>query len=154
MKTFKIREIQLGILMAILTFILVCISNVDVIMHFEYVLITIVSCILLLAGLLNLFIILNIPHEGYLKILYRNDDYFFNVHRIIFFSIFFVIFTIIVSLLAQAYNNSRGENILLLSCFVASFYFIIISIWHSYRFVYQSSMQENMDFDGIEDIKG
>lgn len=152
MKIYKIREIQLGIFIAIATFLAIFLSNIDVTMGLTYGLSIVISCILLLSALLNLFIILNIPHQGYLKILYKYDDYFFNAHKILFFCIYFILFTIMVGLFAQACGNDRGQNILLISCIVSSIYYLIISIWYSYRFIYQSSVQENLDFDGVKEI--
>ena len=152
MKFYKIKEIQLGIFITIAVFFAILLSDISVKMTLTHGLSIIINCILLLASLLNLAIILNIPHKGYLTLLYKKDDYFFIAHKIIFFCIYFILFTIIVGLFAEACGDDRGQNILLISCMVSSIYYLIISLWYSYRFIYQSSIQENLDFDGIEEI--
>lgn len=152
MKTYKIKEVQLGIFITIAVFLAIFFSGMSVKMTLTHGLSIIITCILLLASLLNLAIILNIPHRGYLKLLYKKDDYFFTTHKIIFFSIYFILFTIIVGLFAEACGDDKGQNILLISCMVSSIYYLILSIWYSYRFIYQSSIQENLDFEGIEEI--
>lgn len=152
MKIYKIREIQLGIFITIAVFIAILCSDISVKMTLTHGLSITITCILLLAALLNLAIILNVPHKGYLRLLYKKDDYFFTTHKIIFFSIYFILFTIIVGLFAEACGDDRGQNILLISCMISSIYYLIVSIWYSYRFIYQSSVQENIDFNGIEEI--
>lgn len=152
MKIYKIREIQLGIFITIAVFVAILLSDVSVKMTLTHGLSITITCILLLAALLNLAIILNVPHKGYLRLLYKKDDYFFTTHKIIFFSIYFILFTIIVGLFAEACGDDRGQNILLISCMISSIYYLIVSIWYSYRFIYQSSVQENIDFNGVDEI--
>lgn len=152
MKFYKIKEIQMGIIIVILTFLALFFSDANMHMINTHRLIIIVSSILLIVSLLNLLVILRIPHTGHLKILYKKDDYFFNIYKQLFFCIYFIIFTIIVGLFAEAMGNDRGQNILLLSTFTASIYYVIVSIWCTYRFVYKSIIEDNLEFIGVEDI--
>lgn len=152
MKIYQIKELQLGILITIITFVCLFLSNADVNMTLTHGLIITVSAILLAVLIINLLIILKVPHIGELHILYKRDEYFFNIYKQLFFYIYFVLFTIVVGLLAEALGNDRSQNIFLISTFVTSIYYVIISIWCTYRFVYKASIKENLDFEGIEKI--
>lgn len=152
MKIYKIKEIQLGIIIATVTFLTIFGSNIDINMTLTHGLSIIITCLLLLAALFSLSILLKVPHTGRLKLLYKEDDYFFNTYKIMFFCVYFILFTVMVGLFAEASGNDRGQDILLISCMVASIYYLIISLWHSYRFVYQASIQENMDFKCVDKI--
>lgn len=152
MEFYKIKELQMGIIITIVTFVLLYFSKADVNMTFTHGLIVTVASILLGILMLNLLIILKIPHIGQLRILYKHDDYFFNVYKQLFFYIYYILFTIMVGLLAEVLGNDRAQNIFLVSTFVTSIYYVIISIWSTYRFVYKASIEENLQFEGIEEI--
>ena len=152
MEIYKIRELQLGIIITIVTFILLYFSKADVNMTFTHGLIVTVTSILLGISMINLLIILKIPHVGQLRILYKHDDFFFNVYKQLFFYIYYTLFTIMVGLLAEILGNNRAQNIFLVSTFVTSIYYVLISIWCTYRFVYKASIEENLQFEGIEEI--
>lgn len=152
MKIYKIKELQLGIIITIITFVLLYFSKADVNMTFTHGLIITITAILLGVLMLNLLTILKVPHVGQLHILYKHDDYFFNVYKQLFFYIYYTLFTIMVGLLAEVLGNDRAQNIFLISTFVTSIYYVIISIWCTYRFVYKASIEENLQFEGIEEI--
>lgn len=152
MKIYKIKELQLGIIITIITFILLYFSKADVNMTFTHGLIITITAILLGILMLNLLAILKVPHVGQLHILYKHDDYFFNVYKQLFFCIYYTLFTIMVGLLAEVLGNDRAQNIFLISTFVTSIYYVIISIWCTYRFVCKASIEENLQFEGIDEI--
>ena len=145
MQLYKIHEIQLGLVILVVCFVLLVNSNLNMNISLSHGLIITISSVFLCALLLNLIALLKIPHIGSLHILYEKDDYFFNTYKQLFFAIYFVLSTIIVGLIAEAIND-RGQNILLVSMLTSSIYYVLMSIICTYRFIYQASIAENINF--------
>lgn len=151
MKLYKMHEIQLGLVILVICFVLLLNSDLNMNISLSHGLIIIISAIFLCVLLLNLIALLKIPHVGHLHILYKTDDYFFNVYKQLFFAIYFVLSTIIIGLIAEAVND-RGQNILLISMLTSSIYYVLISLICTYRFIYQASIAENINFEKENDI--
>lgn len=133
---YKIKEVQLGVIIFLIVFFSLLLSNVPVNLSLTHGLIITISAIFLVIGLINLLIITRVPNVNNISILYKNNEYFFKIYKQLYFYIYFFILTIIVSLFAEMLGGTnRGQNILTVSTFATSIYGIILSISCSYRFI-------------------
>lgn len=138
---YKIKEVQLGVIIFLIVFFSLLLSNVPVNLSLTHGLIITISSIFLGIGLINLLIITRVPNVNNISILYKNNEYFFKIYKQLYFYIYFFILTIIVSLFAEMLGGTnRGQNILAVSTFATSIYCLILSISCSYRFI--TSMNE------------
>lgn len=138
---YKIKEVQLGVIIFLIIFFSLLLSNVPVNLSLTHGLIITISSIFLGIGLINLLIITRVPNVNNISILYKNNEYFFKIYKQLYFYIYFFILTIIVSLFAEMLGGTnRGQNILAVSTFATSIYCLILSISCSYRFI--TSMNE------------
>lgn len=138
---YKIKEVQLGVIIFLIVFFSLLLSNVPVNLSLTHGLIITISSIFLGIGLINLLIIIRVPNVNNISILYKNNEYFFKIYKQLYFYIYFFILTIIVSLFAEMLGGTnRGQNILAVSTFATSIYCLILSISCSYRFI--TSMNE------------
>lgn len=138
---YKIKEVQLGVIIFLIVFFSLLLSNVPVNLSLTHGLIITISSIFLGIGLINLLIITRVPNVNNISILYKNNEYFFKIYKQLYFYIYFFILTIIVSLFAEMLGGTnRGQNILAVSTFATSIYCLILSISCSYRFT--TSMNE------------
>lgn len=152
MEFYKIKEVQLGFIILGIVFFSLIFSNVQVNLSLTHGLLITITSIFLGIALINLLILTRVPHIGTLTILYKKDDYFFNVYKQLFFYIYFFLATILVGLFAEILGNHRGQDIFAISMFATSIYYLIISMSCTYRFIYNTNVQENIDFDGPEEI--
>lgn len=138
---YKIKEVQLGVIIFLIVFFSLLLSNIPVNLSLTHGLIITISSIFLGIGLINLLTITRVPNVNNISILYKNNEYFFKIYKQLYFYIYFFILTIIVSLFAEMLGGTnRGQNILAVSTFATSIYCLILSISCSYRFI--TSMNE------------
>lgn len=148
MHVLRMREIQIGLIIAIVTYLSLLFSSLDSGMHYSHRFIVILNFGLLVCELLNLLILVKIPHQGLLVLISKRDTWFLSFYKMIFFFIFFTLTAIIVSLLASAFalHFDRSQDIFSISMFVASIYYLIIAFWGTYNFITRSLVKENMEY--------
>ena len=117
MHILKIKEIQLGIIILIVTFISFFCSGIDLNMQYSHRFIVLLTSIFLLMLVLNLRLLVEIPHRGLLVLTHKQDTWFISTFKMIFFIIFFTVATIITGLIADSLKFDRSQDIFLLSMF-------------------------------------
>ena len=150
MHVLKMREVQIGLIITAVTYISVLCSSLDVNMHYSHRFIVVLNFGLLVCELLNLLILIKIPHQGRLVLISKDDTWFLSFYRMIFFCIFFTLTAIITSLLANALHFDRSQDIFSLSMFIASIYYLTVSFWGTYNFISRSLVKENMEYEEDE----
>lgn len=147
MNIIRIREIQLGLIILIVMFFSFLFSGIDLNMRYSHRFIIGLIFSILLLQLVNLAIIIQIPHRGLLVLTHKHDTWFLSTFKTIFFMIFFTVTAIFAGLVADALHMDRTQDILLLSMFVTDLYYLIVSLWVTYNFLTMSAMGENMDYE-------
>lgn len=150
MHVLKMREVQIGLIITAVTYISVLCSSLDVNMHYSHRFIVMLNFGLLVCELLNLLILIKIPHQGKLVLISKDDTWFLSFYKMIFFFIFFTLTAIIISLLANALHFDRSQDIFSLSMFIASIYYLAVSFWGTYNFISRSLVKENMEYEEDE----
>lgn len=150
MHVLKMREVQIGLIITAVTYISVLCSSLDVNMHYSHRFIVMLNFGLLVCELLNLLILIKIPHQGKLVLISKEDTWFLSFYRMIFFFIFFTLTAIIISLLANALHFDRSQDIFSLSMFITSIYYLTVSFWGTYNFISRSLVKENMEYEEDE----
>lgn len=150
MHVLKMREVQIGLIITAVTYISVLCSSLDVNMQYSHRFIVMLNFGLLVCELLNLLILIKIPHQGRLVLISKDDTWFLSFYKMIFFFIFFTLTAIITSLLANALHFDRSQDIFSLSMFIASIYYLAVSFWGTYNFISRSLVKENMEYEEDE----
>lgn len=145
-QVLKIREIQLGLIILFTFYILSLLSGLDLGMIYSHEMITYISLFFLVILLLNLKIIVDAPHRGQLVVRSKNDTWFINTYKMLFFILFFTICTLISALLSYALHVDRSQDIFTLGMLIANIYYIIVCFWTSYNFITMSTVGDNMEF--------
>lgn len=154
MNVFNIKEIQLGLIILILTYFSFFFSGVDLNMKFSHRFVIAMLFAILFILMFNLRILVQTPHRGLLVLTHKHDTWFVSTFKMIFFIIFFTVASILVGLIADAMHLDRSQDIFLLSMFVANIYYLIVSLWVSYNFINMSTIGDNMEYDeSINNIK-
>lgn len=144
---YKIKEVQLGLIIFLIVFFSVLLSNIPVNLSLTHGLIITISAIFLGVGLINLLIITRVPNVNNISILCKNNDYFFRIYKQLYFYIYFFILTITVGLFSEMLGGSnRGQNILEIATFATSIYYLMISISCSYRFITYMNEYEKKNY--------
>lgn len=139
---FKIREIQLGFIIFIVSFLSLLLSAADVNMNFTHALLITVSSLLLIVLVLQVNTLISVPQKNTLKVLIEHKRY----HRLfdmMFFFIYFCIITIIIGLTAEALGNERSYNIFLISMFMTNLYNLLISTMITFNIIKLSEKKYN-----------
>lgn len=139
---FKIREIQLGFIIFIVSFLSLLLSAADVNMNFTHALLITVSSLLLIVLVLQVNTLISVPQKNTLKVLIEHKRY----HRLfdmMFFFIYFCIITIIIGLIAEALGNERSYNIFLISMFMTNLYNLLISTMITFNIIKLSEKKYN-----------
>ena len=139
---FKIREIQLGLIIFFVSFFSLLLSEVDVNMTFTHDLLITVSSVLLIVLVLQVNTLISVPQKNTLKVLIEHKRY----HRLfdmMFFFIYFCIITIIIGLTAEALGNERSYNIFLISLFMTNLYNLLISTMITFNIIRLSEKKYN-----------
>lgn len=139
---FKIREIQLGLIIFLVSFFSLLLSEADVNMTFTHGLLITVSSVLLIVLVLQVNTLISVPRKNTLKILIEHKRY----HRLfdmMFFFIYFCIITIIIGLTAEAIGNERSYNIFLISMFTTNLYNLLISTMITFNIIKLSEKKYN-----------
>lgn len=142
----KFREIQLGLIILFSFYILSLISGLDLHMIYSHEMITYISLFFLMILLVNLRIIVAMPHRGTLQVNSKEDTWFISSYRMLFFIIFFTICTLISTLISYALHMDRSQDIFTLGMLIANIYYVIISFWTCYNFITMSVIGDNMEF--------
>lgn len=130
----KIREIQLGIIIFIVSFFTLLFSEADVNMTVTHGLLITISSVLLITLVLQVNTLLLTPKENRLKILLDSNKYR-RLYNVMFFFIYFTIITIIIGLISEALGNNRSYNILLISMFMTNLYNLLISTMITFNII-------------------
>ena len=139
---FKIREVQLGLIIFLVSFFSLLLSEADVNMTFTHGLLITVSSVLLIVLVLQGNTLISVPRKNTLKILIEQERY----HRLfdmMFFFIYFCIITIIIGLTAEAIGNERSYNIFLISMFTTNLYNLLISTMITFNIIKLSEKKYN-----------
>lgn len=131
---FKIREIQLGFIIFIVSFFSLLLSEVDVNMTFTHSLLITISSLLLIVLVLQVNTLVSVPQKNTLKVLIENRRYK-RLFDMMFFFIYFCIITIIIGLTAEALGNERSYNIFLISMFMTNLYNLLISTMITFNII-------------------
>lgn len=143
---FKLREIQLGLIILFSFYVFSLISGLDLHMMYSHEMTTYISLFLLIILLLTLRIIVAMPHRGALKIHSADDTWFISTFKMIIFIIFFTICTLISTLIAYALHVDRSQDIFTIGMLIANIYYLIITTWTCYNFITMSVIGDNMEF--------
>ena len=143
---FKIKEIQLGLIILLSFYIISFISNLDLYMVLTHTIILDATSFIIVILMLNLGVIIRIPRVGKLVLLGKNDDWFVNAYKTIYFILFFSVFTLISSLINYAVYVDRSQNVFTLGMFIANIYYLLIALWTSYNFVLMAAEEEKLNF--------
>ena len=143
---FKIKEIQLGLIILFSFYVFSLLSELDLGMTYSHEMITYISLLFIIILLINLRIILSTPHKGILKLNSKNDTWFISSYKIIYFIMFFTVCTLISTLIAYAIPMDRSQDIFTLGMLISNIYYIFLSFWVSYNFIMMSAIGENMEF--------
>lgn len=143
---FKFKEVQLGLIILFSFYVLSLLSGLDLHMIYSHEMITYISLFFLTILLLNLRIIVAMPHRGRLKVNSKEDTWFINAYKLLFFIIFFTICTLISTLIAYAIHMDRSQDIFTLGMLIANIYYLVIAFWTCYNFIYMSAIGENIEF--------
>lgn len=139
---FKIREIQLGFIIFLVSFFSLLLSEADVNMTFTHSLLITVASLLLIVLVLQVNTLVSVPQKNTLKVLIEHKRY----HRLfdmMFFFIYFCIITIIIGLTAEAIGNERSYNIFLISMFMTNLYNLLISTMITFNIIKLSEKKYN-----------
>lgn len=131
---FKIREIQLGFIIFIVSFLSLLLSEADVNMTFTHSLLITISSLLLIVLVLQVNTLISVPQKNTLKVLIENRRYK-RLFDMMFFFIYFCIITIIIGLTAEALGNERSYNIFLISMFMTNLYNLLISTMITFNII-------------------
>lgn len=143
---FKMREIQLGLIILSSFYILSLLSGLDLHMIYSHEMITYISLFFLLILLVNLRIIVSMPHRGVLKVHSRDDTWFISAYKMLFFIIFFTTCTLISTLIAYALHMDRSQDIFTLGMLISNIYYVIVAFWTCYNFITMSTIGDNLEF--------
>lgn len=130
----KIREIQLGIIIFIVSFLTLLFSEADVNITVTHGVLITVSSVLLITLVLQVNTLLLTPKENRLKILLDSNKYK-RLYNVMFFFIYFAIITIIIGLISEALGNDRSYNIFLISMFMTNLYNLLISTMITFNII-------------------
>lgn len=139
---FKIREIQLGFIIFIVSFLSLLLSAADVNMNFTHALLITVSSLLLIVLVLQVNTLISVPQKNTLKVLIEHKRYH-KLFDMMFFFIYFCIITIIIGLTAEALGNERSYNIFLISMFMTNLYNLLISTMITFNIIKLSEKKYN-----------
>ena len=143
---FKLREIQLGIIILIVLYFAFMVSGVDLFLKYEHPIIIETTLLMLVCLLINLRITVDAPHRGQLVITHKEDTWFINSYKMLFFILFFTVFTLFNALIAHTVPFNRSHDIFLLSLYVANIYYLVLSLWTCYNFIQMSTIGDNMEY--------
>ena len=143
---FRLREIQLGIIILIILYFSFMVCGVDLFLKYEHPIIIETTLLMLVCLLLNLRIIVDAPHRGQLVITHKEDTWFLNSYKMLFFILFFTVFTLFNALIAHTVPFNRSHDIFLLSLYVVDIYYLVVSLWTSYNFIQMSAIGDNMEY--------
>ena len=96
---FKLREIQLGIIILISLYFAFMVSGVDLFLKYEHPIIIETTLLMLICLLINLRITVDAPHRGQLVITHKEDTWFINSYKMLFFILFFTVFRLFNALI-------------------------------------------------------
>jgi len=130
----KIREIQLGVIIFIVSFLTLLFSEADVNMTVTHGLLITISSVLLVTLVLQVNTLLLTPKENRLKILLDSNKYK-RLYNVMFFFIYFAIITIIIGLISESLGNNRSYNIFLISMFMTNLYNLLISTMITFNII-------------------
>lgn len=152
MKVYKMKEVQLGIIILGIVFFSLLFSGLQVNLSLTYGLIIIITSIFLGLSLINLLIITRLLYLNDLEILHDDNDIFLNTYKQLFFYIYFFLLTIVVGLFAEILGNNKGEDIFLVSMFTTSIYYLIVSISCTYEFICNISRNAKINISTGKDF--
>lgn len=139
---FRIKEIQIGLVILVVTFISLLLSDSIINLDFVHGLIIIVSAILLIIFMLQVTTILVIPDQNKVQKMKKSHRYMTTI-RMIFFFIYFAIITLIVSLIGEAIGE-RSYNILIISMFMTNLYNLLISTMIIFNLIRLSEKKDDL----------
>ena len=143
---FKLREVQLGIIILIILYFAFMVSGVDLFLKYEHPIIIETTLLMLVCLLINLRITVNAPHRGQLVITHKEDTWFINSYKILFFILFFTVFPLFNALIAHTVRFNRSHDIFLLSLYIVDIYYLVVSLWICYNFIQMSAIGDNMEY--------
>lgn len=144
---FRIREIQLGLIILFSFYFFSLFSGLDLHMILTHQIVLGVTCCILIVLMLNLRIMTQAPHRGLLRLTHKQDTWFITAYQMMYFILFFTVCTIISSLINYSLYLDRSQNIFTLGMFIANIYYLIIALWSSCNFVIMSTKGDNMEFE-------
>lgn len=142
----KIREIQLGLIILVTLYFSTILSEIDLVMNYEYPIIIGTTLLILIALLINLRIVVGAPHRGQLVITHKEDTWFMVQYKILFFVIMFTVFTLFMALVVHSLPTDRAHDIFLLSLYVTNIYYLVVSLWLCYNFIQMSTYGDNLEY--------
>lgn len=141
-RMFRIKEIQIGLVILVVTFISLLLSDSIINLDFVHGLIIIVSAVLLIIFMLQVTTILVIPDQNRVQKMKKSHRYMMTI-RMIFFFIYFAIITLIVSLIGEAIGK-RSYNILIISMFMTNLYNLLISTMIIFNLIRLSEKKDDL----------
>lgn len=144
---FTFKEVQLGLIILFSFYFFSFFSGLDLGMIYSHEMITYISLFFLMILLIDLRIILAIPHRGALKINSKDDTWFISAYKLIFFIIFFTVCTLISTLIAYAMHMDRSQDIFTLGMLISNIYYLVVAFWVCYNFITMSAIGENIEFE-------
>lgn len=144
---FNFREIRLGLIILFCFYIFSYFSGLDLGMIYSHEMITYISLFFLMILMVNLRIMLALPHQGALKVNSKNDTWFISAYKMMYFCLFFTICTLISTLIAYAMHMDRSQDIFTLGMLISNIYYLVLAFWTSYNFITMSAIAENMRFE-------
>lgn len=141
-RMFRIKEIQIGLVILVVTFISLLLSDSIINLDFVHGLIIIVSAVLLIIFMLQVTTILVIPDQNRVQKMKKSHRYMMTI-RMIFFFIYFAIITLIVSLIGEAIGE-RSYNILIISMFMSNLYNLLISTMIIFNLIRLSEKKDDL----------
>lgn len=146
MHVWEIREIQLGLIILFVFYITSFFSGLDLHMVLTHMIVLVVTGFILIVLMLNLIVLSIIPHKGRLTLTHKEDKWFINAYKMIYFILFFSVCTLISSLINYSLYMDRSQNIFTLGMFIANIYYLLIALWTSLSFFLMSAEKDMMDF--------
>lgn len=141
-RMFRIKEIQIGLVILVVTFISLLLSDSIINLDFVHGLIIIVSAVLLIIFMLQVTTILVIPDQNRVQKMKKSHKYMMTI-KMIFFFIYFAIITLIVSLIGEAIGE-RSYNILIISMFMTNLYNLLLSTMIIFNLIRLSEKKDDL----------
>lgn len=140
---FRVREIQLGIIILVVSFLSLLFSGSTINLNFVHGLIITVSAILLAIFMLQIATILIVPNQNKILRIKKGTRYMTTIRNIFFF-VYFAIVTLIVSLIGEAIGNQRAYNVLIISMFMTNLYNLLISTMIIFNLIRLSEKKDEL----------